>query len=55
MACGHITPGPDCDLVRSPSLNRLGPARRWLRDLRSEPGAAESRAVIQEVAWPPPL
>lgn len=47
MACGHITPGPSCDLLRSPSPNRPGPARRWLRDLRSEPGAAESGAVTQ--------
>lgn len=47
MAWGHITPGPGCDLVRSPSPNRPWPAQRWLRNLHSEPGAAAGPVVLR--------
>lgn len=39
MAWGHITPGPGCDLLPSPSPSRPGPAA-LAAGPRSEPGAA---------------
>lgn len=50
MAHGHITPGPSCDLVRSPSPNRLGPAWPWLQDLWSQPGDAVTQLVAPPCA-----